>query len=103
MNGPEPVKEDPAYLTVLLLVLNAEPSIPGMLAKFPRHVASTKVIYNFDASWFSLMIWLCSIHDLMYEDLLMSNDYRLNINSTNVVFQYVKHHIRDYAILFHIS
>ncbi|CAH8614278.1 unnamed protein product [Schistosoma haematobium] len=43
LNGPEPVKEDPAYLTVLLLVLNAEPSIPGMLAKFPRHVASTKI------------------------------------------------------------
>ncbi|KAK4468819.1 hypothetical protein MN116_007988 [Schistosoma mekongi] len=43
LNGPEPVKEDPAYLTVLLLVLNAEPSIPGMLAKFPRHVTSTKI------------------------------------------------------------
>ncbi|CAH8643011.1 unnamed protein product [Schistosoma rodhaini] len=43
LSGPEPVKEDPAYLTVLLLVLNAEPSIPGMLAKFPRHVASTKI------------------------------------------------------------
>ncbi|TNN06973.1 Integrator complex subunit 4 [Schistosoma japonicum] len=43
LNGPEPVKEDPAYLTVLLLVLNAEPSVPGMLAKFPRHVTSTKI------------------------------------------------------------
>ncbi|CAH8618025.1 unnamed protein product [Heterobilharzia americana] len=43
LNGPEPVKEDPAYLTVLLLVLNAEPSVPGMQAKFPRHVSSTKI------------------------------------------------------------
>ncbi|VDQ14871.1 unnamed protein product [Trichobilharzia regenti] len=38
MSGPEPVKEDPAYLTVLLLVLNAEPNVPGMQAKFPRHI-----------------------------------------------------------------
>nr|CAH8863402.1 unnamed protein product [Trichobilharzia regenti] len=43
LSGPEPVKEDPAYLTVLLLVLNAEPNVPGMQAKFPRHVASTKI------------------------------------------------------------
>ncbi|CAH8540026.1 unnamed protein product [Schistosoma turkestanicum] len=43
LNGPEPIKEDPAYLTVLLLVFNAEPNVPGMLAKFPRHVTSTKI------------------------------------------------------------
>ncbi|KAA3673831.1 integrator complex subunit 4 [Paragonimus westermani] len=43
LSGPEPNREDPAYLTVLLLVLNAEPGAPGMPAKFPRHLAATKV------------------------------------------------------------
>ncbi|KAF7231962.1 hypothetical protein EG68_09532 [Paragonimus skrjabini miyazakii] len=42
LSGPEPNREDPAYLTVLLLVLNAEPGAPGMPAKFPRHLAATK-------------------------------------------------------------
>ncbi|KAF6776646.1 hypothetical protein AHF37_03709 [Paragonimus kellicotti] len=42
LSGPEPNREDPAYLTVLLLVLNAEPGVPGMSAKFPRHLAATK-------------------------------------------------------------
>ncbi|THD24758.1 Integrator complex subunit 4, partial [Fasciola hepatica] len=43
LSGPEPNWEDPAYLTVLLLVLNAEPGAPGMHAQFPRHLAATKV------------------------------------------------------------
>ncbi|CAL8070672.1 unnamed protein product [Calicophoron daubneyi] len=42
LSGPEPNWEDPAYLTVLLLVLNAEPGAPGMQAKFPRHLKTTK-------------------------------------------------------------
>lgn len=43
LSSPEPNWEDPAYLTVLLLVLNAEVGAPGMVAKFPRHLASTKM------------------------------------------------------------
>ncbi|KER31057.1 hypothetical protein T265_02621 [Opisthorchis viverrini] len=43
LSGPEPNWEDPAYLTVLLLVLNAEPGAPGIPAKFPRHISATKV------------------------------------------------------------
>lgn len=43
LGSPEPNWEDPAYLTVLLLVLNAEIGAPGMAAKFPRHLASTKM------------------------------------------------------------
>ncbi|TPP39638.1 hypothetical protein FGIG_12216 [Fasciola gigantica] len=47
LSGPEPNWEDPAYLTVLLLVLNAEPGAPGMHAQFPRHLAATKVCVPF--------------------------------------------------------
>uniref|UniRef100_A0A183AMN4 Integrator complex subunit 4 n=1 Tax=Echinostoma caproni TaxID=27848 RepID=A0A183AMN4_9TREM len=43
LSGPDPSWEDPAYLTVLLLVFNAEPGAPGMQAQFPRHLAATKV------------------------------------------------------------
>ncbi|VEL09888.1 unnamed protein product [Protopolystoma xenopodis] len=43
LTGKEPSRHDPAYLTVLLVVLNAEPYVPGMRAAFPRHVSVDKL------------------------------------------------------------
>nr|VZI34401.1 unnamed protein product [Spirometra erinaceieuropaei] len=42
LSDQEPFREDPAYITVLLLVLNALPGAPGMKAHFPRHLAASQ-------------------------------------------------------------
>ncbi|VDD75462.1 unnamed protein product [Mesocestoides corti] len=42
LSDQEPFREDPAYITVLLLVLNAHPHAPGMAAHFPRHLATSQ-------------------------------------------------------------
>ncbi|VDN15093.1 unnamed protein product [Dibothriocephalus latus] len=42
LSDQEPFREDPAYITVLLLVLNALPGAPGMKAHFPRHLAASR-------------------------------------------------------------
>ncbi|VDM23167.1 unnamed protein product [Hydatigera taeniaeformis] len=42
LSEPEPTKEDAAYITVLLLVLNAHPGAPGIAAHFPRHLATSQ-------------------------------------------------------------
>ncbi|CDI96936.1 integrator complex subunit 4 [Echinococcus multilocularis] len=42
LSEPEPIREDPVYITVLLLVLNAHPGAPGIAAHFPRHLATSQ-------------------------------------------------------------
>lgn len=43
LSEPEPAREDAAYITVLLLVLNAHPGAPGIAAHFPRHLITSQV------------------------------------------------------------
>ncbi|KAL5966532.1 Integrator complex subunit 4 [Taenia solium] len=42
LSEPEPAREDAAYITVLLLVLNAHPGAPGIAAHFPRHLVTSQ-------------------------------------------------------------
>ncbi|VDK20930.1 unnamed protein product [Taenia asiatica] len=42
LSEPEPAREDAAYITVLLLVLNAHPGAPGVAAHFPRHLVTSQ-------------------------------------------------------------
>lgn len=41
----EPFKEDPIYIIIVLIVLNAYPAKPDMAAHFPHHLIASQVCF----------------------------------------------------------